>query len=161
MKKRNPFSDLGMVVAISVFICILIKSLLFGFTWGSIVWIIITCAYFFVSAKYDSDSKLVKQSTRAFLILSVLTAVTMALFDRKAMPKMHAFEGTGDTIQDEQIVDMGPKVTMYEVLPEDTVAQETDSLTEEQEVTMDDFIDLEAPAEETEMVNDTTHMNIN
>ena len=31
MQRRNPYSDLGLVIALSVFICILVKCLLFGF----------------------------------------------------------------------------------------------------------------------------------
>ncbi len=159
MKKRHPFSDLGMVIAVCVFICIFIKSLLFGFTWGSIAWIVISCAYFYVSARYDSYSKRVKNSTVAFLILSVVAAAAVVMFDKKAMPKMHAFEGTGDTIQDAQLIDVGPKVTMYETLPEDTTTYASDSIAEEQEVTLDDLLEEEAnPETEGEVVSDTAHI---
>lgn len=143
MKRRNPFSDLGLVIAISVFICILIKSLLFGITWGSIIWIIISCAYFVISWKFDSQSNVVKHSTTAFLVLSVIAATAVVLFDKKATPQMHAFEGTGDTIQDVQIIDLGPQVNMYETLPDDTTAYEADSVAESEEVTLDDLLDIE------------------
>lgn len=125
MKSRNPYSDLGMIVAVSVFICILIKSLLFGFTWGGIVWLIISCGYFFISYKHPSDSKMVKTATHCFLVLSVLTALSVVMFDKKAMPKMHAFEGTGDTIQDVHYIDEGPMVVMHEEAPVDTAKADT------------------------------------
>lgn len=125
MKKRNSFSDLGLVIAISVFICILIKSWLFGFTWGSIVWLIISCVYFYLSWKYDSESKMVRGATAAFLILSVVVGSAVVLFDKNAMPKMHAFAGTGDTIQDAQMVHEGPAVTMYDTVEEDTAAYDS------------------------------------
>lgn len=129
MKHRNPYSDLGLIIAASVFICIFIKSLLFGITWGGLVWIAISCLYFYVSWKYPSDDEIVKNSTTAYLLLSVVTVVCVVLFDKKAMPKMHAFEGTGDTIQDVRYVDEGPTVVTYEELPVDTL--DSDSLSEE------------------------------
>lgn len=142
MKKRNPYSDLGMIVAVSVFICIIIKCLLFGFTWGGIAWLIISCVYFFISWKYPSDGRVVKLATNAFLILSVLTAFAVVMFDKKAMPKMHAFEGTGDTIQDVQYVDEGPVVEMRDIVPVDTTHVDTLS------VELDGDIDMEGHSEE-------------
>ncbi|MBQ0022160.1 MAG: hypothetical protein KBT29_02860 [Prevotellaceae bacterium] len=120
MKRRNPFSDLGLVIAVSAFICILVKCLLFGFTWVSIAWILISCVYFFISWKFPSEGKIVKTSTLFFLILSVCAAVSVVLFDKNAQPQMHAFEGNGDTIADEQVVEVNQKVTMYDTLPQDT-----------------------------------------
>ena len=125
MNKRDSYADLGMIIAIGVFICLLIKSLLFGFTWGCITGIIFSIAYFLVSWKYPSDSKIVKHSTTAFLVLSVLVAVSVVMFDKNARPKMHAFEGTGDTIQDVRIEESDILVPMYETLPEDTSTVDT------------------------------------
>lgn len=154
MKRRNPFSDLGLVVAISVCICILTKCLLFGFTWGSIAWLIISLVYFFISWKYPSGERVVKVSTAAYLVLSLIVAVSVVLFDRNTMPKMHAFEGTGDTIRDEQIITEGPKVTMYETVPYDSLAQRADSTqSDSTEVTIDDLIGDDE--NEAELVNDS------
>lgn len=131
MKRRNPYSDLGLLLAASIFICILIKSMLFGITWGGIVWMLISCLYFYVSWKYSSEDKIVKHATTSFLVLSLITVVCVVMFDKKAMPKMHAFEGTGDTIQDVRFVDEGPVVVTYEESPADTT--EVDSMTSETE----------------------------
>ncbi len=130
MKRRNPYSDFGLVIAASVFVCIFMKCLLFGFTWVSIIWLVLSLGYFYVSWRYPSDGRLVKHSTTLYLVLSVVAVVCIALFDKKARPVMHAFEGTGDTIQDVQIVDEGPLVTMYETLPDDTAHQDTAVLDE-------------------------------
>lgn len=145
MKSRNPFSDLGMVIAVSVCICIITKCVLFGFTWGSIAWLVISCGYFFVSWKYPSEGKIVKMATSVYLALSVIVAVSVVMFDKNTMPKMHAFEGTGDTIRDEQIISEGPKVTMYDTVADDTLSYKADStIVDSTEVTIDDLIDTES-----------------
>lgn len=137
MQRRNPYSDLGLIVALSVFICILTKCLLFGFTWVSIVWLILSCAYFYVSWRFPSSGKVVKHSTTFFLLISVIAVAGILLFDKNARPVMHAFEGTGDTIQDAVIVEEEPIVPIYVPQPEDTVQQDT---LEQEEVFTDSLL---------------------
>ena len=79
MQRRNSYRDLGLTVSVSVFICILVKCLLFGFTWVSLLWLIFTCAYFYVTWRYPSEGAVVKHSTTAFLVLSFLAIVGIAL----------------------------------------------------------------------------------
>lgn len=125
MQRRNSYSDLGLVVSVSIFICILVKSFLFGFTWIGIVWILLSCAYFYVSWRYPSDSKVVKRSTTLYLVLSAVALIGILLFDKNARPVMHAFEGTGDTIQDVKVVEEEPIVPIYVMEPEDTLLSDT------------------------------------
>lgn len=124
MQRRNSYSDLGLVVAVSIFICILAKSLLFGFTWIGIVWMILSCTYFYVSWREPSDSKVVRHATTFFLILSVVALIGVFMFDKNARPVMHAFEGTGDTIPD-AVVEEDPIVPIYVMEPEDTIMSDT------------------------------------
>ena len=124
MQRRNSYSDLGLVVAVSIFICILVKSLLFGFTWIGIVWMILSCTYFYVSWREPSGSKVVKYSTTFFLVLSAVALIGVFCFDKNARPVMHAFEGTGDTIQD-AVVEKDPIVPIYVMEPEDTIISDT------------------------------------
>ena len=124
MQRRNSYSDLGLVVAVSIFICILVKSLLFGFTWIGIVWMILSCTYFYVSWREPSDSKVVRHATTFFLILSVVALIGVFMFDKNARPVMHAFEGTGDTIPD-AVVEEDPIVPIYVMEPEDTIMSDT------------------------------------
>ena len=112
MQRRNSYSDLGLVVAVSIFICILVKSLLFGFTWIGIVWMILSCTYFYVSWREPSDSKVVRHATTFFLILSVVALIGVFMFDKNARPVMHAFEGD-------------PIVPIYVMEPEDTIMSDT------------------------------------
>ena len=143
MQRRNPYSDLGLVVAISIFICILVKSFLFGFTWIGIIWLLLSCAYFYVSWREPSDSKVVKHTTTIFLVLSAVALIGILLFDKNARPEMHAFEGTGDTIQDAVIVEEEPIVPIYVMEPGDTIV--SDTLLDDE--TPDSLITDEAPAE--------------
>lgn len=125
MQRRNSYSDLGLVVAISIFICILVKSFLFGFTWIGIIWMLLSCVYFYISWREPSDSKVVKHATTLFLVLSAVALIGILLFDKNARPEMHAFEGTGDTIQDAVIVEEEPIVPIYVMEPEDTLVSDT------------------------------------
>ena len=125
MQRRNSYSDLGLVVAISIFICILVKSFLFGFTWIGIIWMLLSCVYFYISWREPSDSEVVKHATTLFLVLSTVALIGILLFDKNARPEMHAFEGTGDTIQDAVIVEEEPIVPIYVMEPEDTLVSDT------------------------------------
>lgn len=143
MQRRNSYSDLGLVVAISIFICILVKSFLFGFTWIGIIWMLLSCVYFYISWREPSDSEVVKHATTLFLVLSTFALIGILLFDKNARPEMHAFEGTGDTIQDAVIVEEEPIVPIYVMEPGDTLV--SDTLLDDE--TLDSLIIDEAPAE--------------
>jgi hypothetical protein len=125
MQRRNSYSDLGLTVAVCVFICILIKSMLFGFTWVGIVWLLLTCAYFYVSWRHASDSLVVRHSTTGFLVLSVVAITGILLFDHNTRPIMHAFAGTGDTIVDPVVVDEAPVVSMADIAVDDTLSADS------------------------------------
>lgn len=125
MQRRNSYSDLGLVIAISIFICILIKCLLFGFTWVGIGWLLFSCVYFIVSWRWPSDSKWVKNLTTFYLLFSVVAALGTIFFDKKTRPVMHAFEGTGDTIQDERIVEESQNKKTAEAIPGETTQQDS------------------------------------
>ena len=149
MQRRNSYSDLGLVVALGVFICILVKCLLFGFTWVGIFCLLLACAYFYLSWRYPSDSKVVKHATTAFLTLSALSIAGVLLIDKNTRPVMHAFEGTGDTIKDAEVVEEEPIVPIYVPQPEDTLAEDT--LPQEETTACDSLM--------SENVNPTTNID--
>lgn len=113
------------MVAIGIFICILIKSMMFGFTWVGIVWLLLSCVYFYVSWRYASSSRVVRHSTTGFLFLSVVAIMGILLFDRNTRPVMHAFEGTGDTIADLVVMDEDPVMPMAAIMSVDTLEADT------------------------------------
>lgn len=104
-KRRNPYADTGLMIAVSVIIVMLIKTLLFGATWGSLIWGGFSIIYCFLSYKYNSESKLIKHSTTAFLALSLISFTSILFFDKKARPQMHAFEGAKkDSIDEAEFI---------------------------------------------------------
>ena len=149
MQHRNSYSDLGLTVALSVFVCILVKCLLFGFTWVGIVWLLLACAYFYLSWRYPSGSKVVRHATTAFLALSAIAIAGVVLFDKNTRPVMHAFEGTGDTIKDAEVVEEEPIAPIYVPQPEDTVQEDT--LPMEEPAAFDSLIN--------EKINTTTNID--
>src|SRR5574344_122049 len=134
MQHRNSYSDLGLIIAVGVFICLLIKCLRFGFPWVSIIWLILSCVYFFISKRYSSESVVVKHATTAFLALSALAIVGILLFDKNARPAVRAFEGTGDTIRDERVVEEEPIVPIK-------IEEEVDTVEKDSAVMMEALID--------------------
>lgn len=71
------------------------------------------------------------------------------MFDKNARPVMHAFEGTGDTIKDAEVVEEEPIVPIYVPQPEDTVAEDT--LPQEETIAFDSLIN--------ENINPTTSID--
>lgn len=147
--KRNSYADLGLVIAVSVFIIVLVKSMIFGLSWASIACIVFTIAYFVVSALKKSDDVLVKRATTAYLLFMLLFVVSVLLFDKNARPKMHAFEGAAvDTVQEEEFV-VEDKEIPIEIVQPDTV--EVDTLVHDT---------LSTPStEDTETAEDTEEKN--
>lgn len=138
MKQRNPYADLGLVIAVAVFIVVLIKCLIFGLSWASIACFLITIAYFVISAIRKSDDKVVKHSTTAYLLAMLLLVVSLVLFDKNARPKMHAFEGAAvDSVQEEEFVVEDKEIPIEIVQPDtaevDTFLQDTTTLMDETE----------------------------
>ena len=138
MKQRNPYADLGLVIAVAVFIVVLIKCLIFGLSWASIACFLITIVYFVISAIRKSDDKVVKHSTTAYLLAMLLLVVSLVLFDKNARPKMHAFEGAAvDSVQEEEFVVEDKEIPIEIVQPDtaevDTLLQDTTTLMDETE----------------------------
>lgn len=137
---RLPYADLGMTIAIAVLVVMVVKSLLFGFTIASIIWIVLVLAYILVSAICDSRSKTIKISTTVLLIASLLAIGATLYFDKPTRPKMVAFQGIKekDTIVEKEVivetpppvvvdtVNVNPKDKHIEVELVDTMAIEMD-----------------------------------
>ena len=111
---RLPYADLGITIAIAVMVVMVVKSLLFGFTIASIVWISLAFVYILISFICDSHSKAVKISTTVLLIASVIAIGATLYFDKPTRPKMVAFQGIKekDTIAEEVVVETPPPVVV-------------------------------------------------
>lgn len=99
-KQRAPYADLGLLIAVSVVICLTIKSILFEVTLVSVIWLLIAVLYVVASFLLPSKCKLIKYLTTVLLISSVLAIVGLTFFDRPAIPKMVEYhtESLKDTV---------------------------------------------------------------
>ena len=141
--RRNPYADLGLVVAVAVFIILLIKSLIFGLSWFSLVCMVLTVAYFLISYFKNSNDPLVRRATTAYLLLMFLSLVGVVLFDKNARPKMHAFEGAAvDTVTEEEFV-IEDRDIPVEIVRPDTMS--VDSLDEDTTALSPDLPIIESP----------------
>ena len=86
---RLPYADLGMTIAIAVMVVMVVKSLLFGFTIASIVWISLAFVYILISFICDSHGKVVKTSTTVLLIASVIAIGATLYFDKPTRQDKH------------------------------------------------------------------------
>jgi hypothetical protein len=127
-KSRSPFVDMGLLVSVCVFIVMLIKSAIFGFSWASIVWLISVLVYWCVLYVYTKHrvTKMKVYGTVVFLAVSAVIFCSVIFFDKNARPKMHAFEGAGidsANVQEEFVVDETPEIAV--TVQKDTVARDT------------------------------------
>lgn len=140
MQHRKPYCDMGLVIAAGIFVCVVIKSLLFGFTWINGLWLLMAIGYFYLSWKLDSHDKKMKHATTAFITLSLVAMFASAMLDQNIRPVMHAFEGRGDTIAEyavhEEVAEQVPAATIDSV-ETDSVSADTLSPAEHEETIAD------------------------
>lgn len=151
---NRAFNQMGMFVSICVFLVLLIKSAIFGFSWASIVWLLIVLVYWCLCAFFTykkPDEKCLKWSTLGFLTASLVVFVGLTMFDKNARPKMHAFEGVGvDSVEEdtEFVVDETPDISVY--TPDTTVVDtiRVDTLTASPAAEEPDMVDTDDVEEE-------------
>jgi len=146
-KRRDSYADLGLVIAIAIFLVMVIKTLLFGVTWGDIIWLLISIVYLLISFFLPSADKRMKYATTAFLLLCVATSATRYIYDQKATPKLHAFEGAlNDTTSEEEfVVRDEPEIIKEQVI--DTITIDTARIDDELNID----VDLDMPLEDTQV----------
>lgn len=117
---RAPYADLGLMVAVAIFIIMLIRILVFELTIFPVVLGCIALAYLFISMSNDSHKRIVHVSTTIFLVLTVLLTTGFFFFDQPVRPKMVAFQGAAaDTIKEEEALEVAQPVD----IPKDTVVE--------------------------------------
>ncbi len=99
-RQRNSFVDMGLVVALSAFVCVLIHGLLFGMTWIGMLWMGLAVAYVVMVCWLKCGHGKMKLMTWIFLVLSAAALVGVVVTDDIQRPVMHEYEGVGDTISD-------------------------------------------------------------
>ena len=126
-KSRRPFQDMGIFLSVCIFIIMTIRCAMFGFSWASIVWLVMVLVYWcysYVFMKHGKDKMLV-WGTSVFILSSLLVLVSIVFFDKNARPKMQAFEGAAvDSVTEEEfIVDETPDIIVME--KKDTVVSDS------------------------------------
>lgn len=131
--KRHPYADLGLIIAIGLFIITLINAFLFDFTIVKALWLVVCIAYFVLSHNFPSDSKQLRNITHGFLSVAVLGLIAMILFDTNTQPKAHAFDGAAvDSTDVEDIILEDKDIPM---------AAEVDTLSDDSTEAIDFFAD--------------------
>ncbi|MCM1312331.1 MAG: hypothetical protein NC206_02785 [Bacteroides sp.] len=128
--RRSPYSDMGLVLAVSLFVTMVVKGLIFGFTWNGIVLAIIACAYFIIYAVMRSRKKTMKITTTVFIILSALSVWAEFSSRKNVRPKMPVFHGmasdTTDLEEEELDIFAEPVPIVQENITTDTIQNESE-----------------------------------
>lgn len=144
--KRSPYADLGLMIALAIFIIMLIRSLVFELTILTAIWGCIAFAYLCISAANNSYKRIVQVSTTLFLLLSVALATGSVFFDRPTRPKMVAFQGSAadSIIEENESIVVEPQVNTVDTIEKiDTTDAET--LSDSISIEKHDFIKSHTP----------------
>ena len=129
---RSPLADAGLMLGVSLLVIIMIKSLMFGFTWLGTAWLAVDVVYILLWAKCRRGGRLVKTSTIWFMSFSLIALVLLFAFDEEAKPKMPVFQGThadtlaGSNSLETEVLDDEP-ITEPEPVVEDSIDVSMDS----------------------------------
>ncbi len=127
-RQRNSFVDMGIMVALSVCICMLMQCLLFGPSWLGVMWILMSAAYLLTVWRMNKMLRKKKVVTVVFLVFSALALGGAVMMDDNQRPVMHAYEGMGDTIADyadRQTEEVEMPVLLPDAAPADSAVVDT------------------------------------
>ncbi|MCD8236730.1 MAG: hypothetical protein LUD00_08785 [Prevotellaceae bacterium] len=127
---RSPYTDMGLMLAIGIFITMTVKGLIFGFTWSGITLPVIAGVYFIVYAIYRSRKVIMNASTTTFIVLSVLCTWAEFSSHKNVRPQMPVFHDmTNDTTMttEEQDLLMESIPDIQATTVEDTLTRMPDS----------------------------------
>lgn len=133
---RSPYTDMGLMLAIGIFITMTVKGLIFGFTWSGIALPVIAGIYFIVCAIYQSQRFIMNVSTTTFMVLSVLCTWAEFSSHKNVRPQMPVFHGmtndtTGTTEEPDLLMEPLPNIQATTV--EDTLTSMPDSISTQSE----------------------------
>ena len=133
---RSSYTDMGLMLAIGIFITMTVKGLIFGFTWSGIALPAIAGVYFIVCAIYQSRRVIMNASTTTFIVLSVLCTWAEFSSHKNVRPQMPVFHGmtndtTGTTEEPDLLMEPIPDIQTTTV--EDTLISVPDSISTQPE----------------------------
>ncbi len=128
---RSPYMDMGLVLAISIFITMTVKGCIFGFTWSGIALQSIACIYFIIYIIFRSKKIIMNVSTTTFIIISALSVWAEFSIHKNIRPQMPNFHGIPtDTTETEEELDLFIESipVVQETVVKDSLPVESDSI---------------------------------
>ena len=126
--ERSPFADTGLVIALAVTVVTVIKLLMYGLTYVSLIWLAVTIIYVAIAAATAGNSKTRHFFTSFYMFFSLVAMVAAFTFDNPIQPKRESEVGTLQEDYFQQPEEQENPVIIETPKP---VAVETDVVTED------------------------------
>ncbi len=85
--ERSPFADAGLVVALAVTIVTVIKLLMYGLTYVSLIWLAVTLIYVAIAAATAGNSRIRHFFTSFYMLFSLVAMIAAFTYDNPIQPK--------------------------------------------------------------------------
>lgn len=133
---HTPLSDVGLTVALAVTIVTLVKLLMYGLTYVSLVWLFITLLYILTTTISTPHSSVRKFFTVFYLFISFIAIYAAFVYDYPVLPKSESHLKADIEDEEQQVEnDNNSKVIIETPKP---VAVETDNIVKEDESTFEE-----------------------
>ena len=135
---RSPLADTGLLIALTVTVVTVIKLLMYGITYVSVIWLAITLVYVVSTTMTSANSAVRKGMTIFYMCVSTLAFFAAFVYDKPIRPKTELnigsnidninFEDENADAEDEEIKVETPKPVVVET---DNIVHEDASTFEE------------------------------
>lgn len=145
--ERSPLADTGMIIALAVTIVTVLKLLMYGITYVSVLWLTITLVYILSTTVTDANSSIRKGMTVFYICVSVIAFFAAFSYDKPIKPKTESnMKADGD---DEFVTNDEEEQTEEEIKVETPkpVVVETDNIVQEDASTFEE-VSPNLPTEE-------------
>lgn len=85
--ERSPLADTGMIIALAVTIVTVLKLLMYGITYVSVLWLTITIVYILSTTVTDANSSIRKGMTVFYICISTIAFFAAFSYDKPIKPK--------------------------------------------------------------------------
>lgn len=145
--ERSPFADAGLVIALAVTIVTVIKLLMYGLTYVSLIWLAVTLLYVAIAAATAGNSKLRHFFTSFYMLFSLVAMVAAFTYDNPIKPKKESDIGK---LQEEYFQQSSEEEDPVIIETPKPVAVETD-VVKEDESKFEEVAPLATPEEYPEI----------
>lgn len=145
--ERSPFADAGLVIALAVTIVTVIKLLMYGLTYVSLIWLAVTLLYVAIAAATTGNSKVRHFFTSFYMLFSLVAMVAAFTYDNPIKPKKESDIGK---LQEEYFQQSSEEEDPVIIETPKPVAVETD-VVKEDESKFEEVAPLATPEEYPEI----------